>query len=72
VALVVVHGYNNSLEDAARRAAQVAHDIGFQGIPAFYSWPSEGRREVYGWGSQSVQNTVSDFQTFLATLARDR
>ncbi len=70
-ALVVIHGYSNSFEDAARRAAQVAHDIGFQGVPAFYSWPSEGAWEAYNWDSQSVRNTVPHLQQFLETLAKE-
>lgn len=39
-ALVFVHGYNNSFEDAALRTAQLAYDLQFDGPPIFYSWPS--------------------------------
>jgi esterase/lipase superfamily enzyme len=38
---VFVHGYNNSFEDAARRAAQLAYDLDFDGTPLLYSWPSQ-------------------------------
>lgn len=57
-ALVFVHGYNNSFEDAARRTAQLANDLEFGGIAAFFSWPSaketldytrDGQNALYAW-----------------------
>jgi esterase/lipase superfamily enzyme len=41
VALVFIHGFNVAFDDAAFRTAQMAADIGFTGVPVFYSWPSE-------------------------------
>jgi len=41
-ALVFIHGFNVSFEDAARRTAQIAYDLHFEGVPVLYSWPSEG------------------------------
>jgi hypothetical protein len=38
---VFVHGFNNTFEDAARRAAQMAYDLDFDGTPLLYSWPSQ-------------------------------
>lgn len=44
---IFVHGYNNTFEQAALRAAQIGHDLGIgQGIGLF-SWPSRGRLEKY-------------------------
>jgi esterase/lipase superfamily enzyme len=34
-ALLFVHGFNNSFADAARRTAQLAHDLDFKGVPVF-------------------------------------
>lgn len=39
-AFVFVHGFNVSFEQATKRAAQLAHDMSFQGVPIAYSWPS--------------------------------
>jgi esterase/lipase superfamily enzyme len=39
---VFVHGFNNSFEDAARRAAELTFDLGFEGAPILFSWPSNG------------------------------
>lgn len=41
-AFVFIHGYNVTFESAARRTAQLAFDLGFDGAPIFYSWPSQG------------------------------
>jgi esterase/lipase superfamily enzyme len=35
-ALVFVHGYNVNFNDAVRRAAQIAYDLEFAGIPMVY------------------------------------
>ena len=41
-AFVFVHGYNMRFDQAARRAAQIAHDMTYAGVPILYSWPSRG------------------------------
>jgi hypothetical protein len=40
--LVFVHGFNNTMEGATLRLAQVAQDTGFLGRAVLYSWPSDG------------------------------
>ncbi|WP_435005320.1 alpha/beta hydrolase [Tundrisphaera lichenicola] len=40
--LVFVHGFNNQMEGAILRLAQVAQDTGFLGRAILYSWPSDG------------------------------
>jgi hypothetical protein len=42
-ALVFIHGFNVPFEDAIYRTAQISYDIGFDGAPILYSWPSVGR-----------------------------
>ena len=46
-AFLFVHGYNVTFEDAARRTAQMAYDLAFEGVPVFYSWPSQGSIPAY-------------------------
>ncbi|KGJ63581.1 esterase/lipase superfamily enzyme [Bradyrhizobium huanghuaihaiense] len=41
-ALVFVHGFNNTFDDAVYRAAQVFWDLQYKGLPVLYSWPSWG------------------------------
>lgn len=46
-AFVFIHGYNVSFDQAARRAAQIAYDMTFPGVPVLYSWPSRGSTAGY-------------------------
>lgn len=44
---VFVHGFKNSFEDTARRTAQLAYDLDFDGTPLMYSWPSQDSTTAY-------------------------
>jgi esterase/lipase superfamily enzyme len=66
-ALIFIHGYNVSFADAARRAAQIAYDLGFQGLPMLYSWPSEGTTLRYSVDENNARWTLPRFQDFLRT-----
>jgi len=68
--LIFVHGYNLSFEDAARRTAQVAHDINFQGVPMFFSWPSGNTLERYLSDSSNVEWSEIDLRAFLHDVVR--
>jgi esterase/lipase superfamily enzyme len=39
-ALVFVHGFNVAFADAARRTAQMKHDLHFDGAALLYTWPA--------------------------------
>jgi len=39
-AFVFVHGFSVTFADAARRTAQMAYDLRFEGAPIFFSWPT--------------------------------
>jgi esterase/lipase superfamily enzyme/Tfp pilus assembly protein PilF len=41
-AVVFVHGFNVSFENAVKRAAQLGYDLNFDGPIFLYSWPSRG------------------------------
>jgi esterase/lipase superfamily enzyme len=67
-AFLFVHGYNVSFEDAARRTAQISYDLGFDGAPVFYSWPSEGAVAAYTvdeanieWAQVNLKGFLQDF-----------
>ena len=44
-AFVFVHGFNVTFESAVYRTAQIAYDLGFDGAPILYSWPSVGEAD---------------------------
>jgi len=68
-AFVFIHGYNVTFEDAARRTAQIAYDLGFEGAPIFYSWPAKGRLDQYEEDEQSIADSVPKVRQFLEAIA---
>jgi esterase/lipase superfamily enzyme len=64
-ALVFVHGYNLTFEDAARRTAQLANDLDLPGVPILYSWPSEGRAHRYTVDELNVEWSLPHFEELL-------
>ncbi|MEW4453109.1 alpha/beta hydrolase [Bremerella sp. JC817] len=66
--LIFIHGYNVSFEDAARRTAQIAHDLEFQGAPVFFSWPSQGELLGYVVDRDNSFWTASHLREFLLKI----
>jgi esterase/lipase superfamily enzyme len=67
-ALVFVHGYNVSFDEAARRTAQIAYDLSFPGAPMFYSWPSQGNEDDYGADETVIEWTKPHLTAFLSSI----
>lgn len=63
--LLFVHGYNVSFETAAKRTAQMAHDLNFAGVPLFFSWPSNGRVLSYQADEASIEWSEPALYDFL-------
>jgi esterase/lipase superfamily enzyme len=68
-AFVFVHGYNVGFRDAARRTAQLAYDLRFDGAPVFYSWPSQAALAGYFTDEQTIARSVPLIEDFLADMA---
>jgi esterase/lipase superfamily enzyme len=69
-AFVFVHGYNVTFEDAARRTAQLAYDLKFEGAPIFFSWPSQGGLLKYAVDETNVAWAVPHLKQFMADIAQ--
>lgn len=67
--LVFVHGFNVAFEDAALRSAQLAHDLAFPGLTAFFSWPSAAATKAYMRDEDAVMASESAFDKFLDRIA---
>jgi len=63
--LIFVHGYNNTFEDTARRAAQLAYDLDFDGTPIMYSWPSQGTLSGYAADEGMIEVSGRSMAEFL-------
>lgn len=68
-AFLFVHGFNVSFEDAARRTAQISYDLGFDGAPVFYSWPSQGDVAKYTFDENNVAWSAANVQKFIESFA---
>jgi len=64
-ALVFIHGFNVTFEEAAERAAQVAFDLEFQGVPMVFSWPSRGNPLLYSRDENDIEWAIPHFEEFL-------
>ncbi len=69
-ALIFIHGYNNSFEDAAIRAGQIGYDLGLKGVMAFYSWPSEDNPMKYSSDEASIQASEKYIKEFIRGFAQ--
>jgi esterase/lipase superfamily enzyme len=74
-AIVYVHGFNNTFDEAASRFAVLAYDMGFRGIPILYSWPSHGGGSLSGvrnylHDEEMVTRTDQSLATFLEEVSR--
>ena len=70
-AIVFVHGYNVTFDQAAKRAAQLAYDTGFGGVPILYSWPSRGSTASYIADTAVVNLSGRRLTVFLEDLVRE-
>jgi esterase/lipase superfamily enzyme len=64
-ALLFIHGYNTSFDEACRRAAQVAYDIKFRGPILLFSWPSRDRFLDYKPDEEMAEWSNPHFAQFL-------
>ena len=70
-ALVFLHGYNVSFEEAAIRTAQIGCDLKVQGPISFFSWPSLGTLDGYGADEAAVQSSEEHMTQYLLDFARN-
>jgi esterase/lipase superfamily enzyme len=63
--LIFIHGYNVSFNKAARRTAQLAYDLKFDGVPIFFSWPSNGNILKYAGDAENIQQSIPAISSFI-------
>jgi len=70
-ALVFVHGYKTTFENALYRTAQISYDLKFDGAPFLYSWPSGGTLHGYTYDRESAAQAEPYFREFLEMVVND-
>ncbi|HLW55334.1 MAG TPA: alpha/beta hydrolase [Candidatus Angelobacter sp.] len=68
-AFIFIHGFRVSFDDAVYRTAQIAYDLGFDGAPILYSWPSNGTLYEYTGDINNNDWTVEHLKVFLRDIA---
>jgi esterase/lipase superfamily enzyme len=78
-ALIFVHGFNVSFENAVKRAAQIAYDLEFDGPVLLFTWPSRGGDTLlsslihvfdYTADSKSAEVSADYLRAFLEDIAK--
>lgn len=64
-ALIFIHGYNTSFNDAAIRTAQIGYDLKVKGLSAFFSWPSKGNLKNYRSDGEIIQESEIAMHSFI-------
>jgi esterase/lipase superfamily enzyme/Tfp pilus assembly protein PilF len=70
-ALVFVHGFNTTFEDALYRNAQIAWDLQYSGLSVLFTWASRGRVADYIYDRESAYLAREAFIALLEKLKRD-
>jgi esterase/lipase superfamily enzyme len=70
-AIVFVHGYNMSFDDALFRTAQMSYDLQFDGAAFAYSWPSGGGLASYIYDRDSAQGAERYLYEFLQMVQNE-
>ena len=72
-ALVFVHGFNTSFDNALYRMAQITYDLKFDGAPFVYSWPSKGALGLsdYNYDRESTGQAEPHLRQFIELVARE-
>ncbi|MFA5898405.1 MAG: alpha/beta hydrolase [Hyphomicrobium sp.] len=70
-ALIFVHGYNTSFDNAVYRTAQIAYDLKFDGAAFLYSWPSGGSVASYTYDRESAEASTPYMRRFLDLVIKE-
>ena len=68
-AVVFVHGFNVTFEEAAIRAAQIGFDLQVKGAMAFFSWASRGQLGDYAADEAAIELDEEAIVDFLCKFA---
>ena len=70
-AMVFIHGFNNTYEDAVFRYAQIIHDSGADVTPVLFTWPSRASLFDYNYDKESTNFSRTALEQTLRGLAKD-
>lgn len=68
-ALVFVHGYNNSFDNALYRTAQIVWDLQYRGKAVLFTWASRDKTVDYVYDQQSALGASARFADLIKKLS---
>lgn len=69
--LLYIHGFNTDFGWSMRRAAQIAHDLDYDGVAMAFAWPSAGTMAGYLADLNNAEWAAPHLAETLRLLARD-
>jgi len=70
-ALVFIHGFNTTFEDALYRNAQIVWDLQYKGVSVLFSWASRGEAQDYLYDKDSAYLARSALIALLEKLKKE-
>lgn len=70
-AMVFIHGFNNTFEDAVLRYAQIVHDSGADVTPILFTWPSRASVFDYNYDKESTNFSRTALEQTMRGLSKD-
>ncbi|NDV25824.1 alpha/beta hydrolase [Desulfovibrio sp. JC010] len=67
-ALVFVHGFDISFEEAALSTARMSYELQYQGAPLFFSWPAQSD---YLQDEQNAEHAIPQLTEFIKEVAEE-
>ena len=69
-ALIFIHGFNTSFEEASIRTAQLFVDLNHEGVASFFAWASQAKALRYLSDEATIQYTEKHLTEFLTDFSR--
>ena len=70
--LLYIHGYKNSFQVAAERAAQIAYDIRFPGVTSFFSWASADEVTGYFADEATIEISAKHLYKYILNISQTK
>ena len=70
IAVVYVHGFNNTMAESVYRVAQMHHDLAVPGVAVHYAWPSRRSALDYLHDQETVLFARTGLENLLGEVAR--
>lgn len=70
-ALIYIHGFDNSFDDAIIRAGQIGYDLNPNLLTVSFSWPSKGKKLCYTHDEASIEASEKYIVEFLEDFTKN-